>query len=279
MDNPAFRGFLGEDAARDLTQLQAACYLASRSNGRLILKGGLAMRALYRSPRLTKDVDFDADPSFEAATLDRQVRRALEDTRSAARFTEYRVDCIKKPSDGTGRWRLTGQIANQGAVRWVVEVSMRPLPPPDRLVMATIVPPPDYRIHSFPIRAYSAAEMSNSKMSALLSPNRNAPRDLYDLHILAQDPEASPARAWCDLSQDDLNTIRSQAPSAIDAITYQSAVSELFRFLSPLDREAMTPVRWETLKVELSVQIDAWLAETQRLKESTANPLPPGESR
>ncbi len=44
---------------------------------RLILKGGLAMRALYGSTRLTMDVDFDCEDTLSRQPLSGHMNKAL----------------------------------------------------------------------------------------------------------------------------------------------------------------------------------------------------------
>jgi hypothetical protein len=57
-------GFGAEAEMRDRTQMQFIALLARQGAHRFILKGGMAMRALYGSTRLTKDVDFDGEDSL-----------------------------------------------------------------------------------------------------------------------------------------------------------------------------------------------------------------------
>jgi predicted nucleotidyltransferase component of viral defense system len=62
-------GFSDEAHARDLCQLQFLAQLMRQGADRFILKGGMAMRALYGSARLTKDIDFDCEDSVSTQSI------------------------------------------------------------------------------------------------------------------------------------------------------------------------------------------------------------------
>ncbi len=62
---------------RDRTQMQFIALLARQGAHRFILKGGMAMRALYGSTRLTKDVDFDGEDSLSQQSMRAQMPKAL----------------------------------------------------------------------------------------------------------------------------------------------------------------------------------------------------------
>jgi hypothetical protein len=60
-------GFSPEAEFRDRTQMQFVALLVRQGASRLILKGGMAMRALYGSTRLTKDVTLTAKTVFPSS--------------------------------------------------------------------------------------------------------------------------------------------------------------------------------------------------------------------
>jgi hypothetical protein len=70
-------GFGAEAEMRDRTQMQFVALLARQGAHRFILKGGMAMRALYGSTRLTKDVDFDGEGSLSQQSMQTQMPKAL----------------------------------------------------------------------------------------------------------------------------------------------------------------------------------------------------------
>ena len=70
-------GFSPEAEFRDRTQMQFVALLVRQGASRLILKGGMAMRALYGSTRLTKDVDFDCEDNFSQQSMQTHMSKAL----------------------------------------------------------------------------------------------------------------------------------------------------------------------------------------------------------
>ena len=55
---------------REMAQARLLMGIFSRSVHRqVVLKGGLAIRSLYNSPRYTKDIDLGQDPSSSLASL------------------------------------------------------------------------------------------------------------------------------------------------------------------------------------------------------------------
>ena len=57
--------------------MQFMALLMRQGASRLILKGGMAMRALYGSTRLTKDVDFDCEDNVSQQSMQSHMNKAL----------------------------------------------------------------------------------------------------------------------------------------------------------------------------------------------------------
>lgn len=113
----------------------------ANSGNRLTLKGGMAMRALHGSVRLTKDIDYDCSPEFPVQTLKKQVGSALKQAGISAGLTSIKVDCTMEEG-ATCRWRLAGMpLGGTKQVRWDVEVSRRGPPQSEFLVSPTFVAP------------------------------------------------------------------------------------------------------------------------------------------
>lgn len=78
VDSAKSLGFSDEAEARDRCQLRFLAHLMRQGADRFVLKGGMAMRALYGSARLTKDIDFDCEDSVSAQSMKAQMPKALE---------------------------------------------------------------------------------------------------------------------------------------------------------------------------------------------------------
>ncbi len=62
--SPSEKGFDDRLTAIDRCQVALLREIVGQYGPRLVLKGGMAMRAIFGSMRLTKDIDFDREPSL-----------------------------------------------------------------------------------------------------------------------------------------------------------------------------------------------------------------------
>src|SRR5689334_10024979 len=123
-------GFSPEAEFRDRTQMQFIALLVRQGASRLILKGGMAMRALYGSTRLTKDVDFDCEDNVSHQSMKSHMSRALLQAARLAGLAGVEVDQTKQ-GDRSARWRIVGTAAGDVRIVWEAEVSRRGVPPPE----------------------------------------------------------------------------------------------------------------------------------------------------
>ena len=100
-----------------------------------------------------------------------------------ARLLGPQVDELKV-TPTTVRMRLAG-TASGTPVKFMVEVSGRSAPVEGSHARVTVVPPARYGIAPFAVAAYTHDMLAATKVAAIMSPNRNVPRDTYDLHELA----------------------------------------------------------------------------------------------
>src|SRR6202167_4783844 len=103
-------GFGAEAEMRDRPQIQSVALLARQGAHRLILKGGMAIRALYGSTRLTKDVDFDGEGSLSQQSMQAQMPKALLQAARQAGLNGIDVQQTKA-GDRSSRWRIIGRTA------------------------------------------------------------------------------------------------------------------------------------------------------------------------
>lgn len=252
-------GFGSEAEMRDRTQMQFVALLVRQRADRFILKGGMAMRALYGSTRLTKDVDFDSEGSVSQQSMQAQMPRAL--TRAARQAGLIGIDVQQtKIGDQSNRWRITGLTAEQVATTWEVEVSRRGIPPADFIETRQFQIPIAYRIPNFNVRVYGPAAMAGGKVNALLSLNRSVPRDVYDLHELMRN-NADPTPLWISrIPREFLALKRPEVMAKIDGIGFPLANSELLPYIAPDVRETIDEARWDEIRLEVADQVEVWLA-------------------
>ena len=143
MYDPASEGFSASLCAIDRCQVGLLRALATRYSARLYLKGGMAMRALFGSLRLTRDIDFERDPSLSNDSLRKALPAALRAAALASTLQAPGVS-ITKDTPTTLRASLAATLKETGEpVHFEVEISGRGLPPPEYLVRLNLVPPID----------------------------------------------------------------------------------------------------------------------------------------
>lgn len=227
---------------------------------RYILKGGMAMRALYGSARLTKDVDFDCEDSLSSQSMSARITRALQHAGREAGLTGANVEQTKD-GERASRWRLTGATREGVAITWEVELSRRGVPHAAYIETTTIQPPFDYRVAPFVARVYAESAMAASKVNALLSDLRSVPRDVYDLYDLAS-RGATPVELWiAHLPREMLERKKAMALEKISAIGFELANAELLPYLARDVRATINAKRWDDIRLAVAAAVGRWLDE------------------
>lgn len=261
--NPKDRGFSDAMSAIDRCQIAMVRELANSTDGRLILKGGMAMRIAVGSMRLTKDVDFDRADGVSTASVQSSVKKALHYAAQSAGLRAPEIDAGKS-TETTVRMRLAGTVAG-AVVQFVVEVSGRNPVPRDCQARIQVAPPARYGIAPFVMTTYSHAMLAASKVMAIMSANRNVPRDAYDLNdLLSTDPVAIIARR---IPLAVLQDMQSNVLDKVCAIDFAQAQQELLPYLPPDQREALNQARWDELTLTVAQTVQTWV--TQALTRST----------
>lgn len=258
VDSAKSLGFSAEAEARDRCQLQFLAQLMRQGASRFILKGGMAMRALYGSARLTKDIDFDCEASVSAQSMKTQMPKALEQAARMAGLVNIKVTQTKA-GDLSSKWRLDAQLKGEQTMTFDVEISRRGVPDDLYVTTTTIQAPYEYRISPFVVRVYTEMAMAASKVNALLSENRNVPRDVYDLYDFVQHG-VDPSPLWiAHVPREVLQRKRDAVWAKIDGIKFEQAYDELLPYIPPGMRENLDEQRWESMRADVAAQVDTWL--------------------
>lgn len=227
---------------------------------RYILKGGMAMRALYGSARLTKDVDFDCEDSVSDRSLATRIPNAIEQAARSAGIIEQKIDRTKS-GERASRWRLVGRTRDGIALTWEVELSRRGVPSARYVETRPIQPPYEYTIAPFVARVYSETAMAAGKVNALLSDNRSVPRDVYDLSDLVR-RGASPVALWIEhLSRENLERKRDAVLPKVTLIDFPLANAELLPYLARDIRTTIDEKRWGDMQLEVAEGVGRWFAQ------------------
>jgi len=174
---------------RELFHLALLRQLNARLSGRsYAVKGGICLRFFHRSPRLSEDMDLDIVSSVRAATLVNAVDSVVDGRAMLATLMPFGVAAIKatkpKQTETTQRWKVMLQMSGDEELRTKVEFSRRR----DEVRFLTGVPDSNllrhYKAAPFAAQYYDAVRTSAQKIEALAADNRDALRDLFDLHHL-----------------------------------------------------------------------------------------------
>jgi predicted nucleotidyltransferase component of viral defense system len=253
-------GFGLEAELRDRTQMQFVASLMRQGASRFILKGGMAMRALYGSVRLTKDVDFDCEGTVSQQSMQSHLPKALLQAARIAGLTGIDVTQTKK-ANLSNRWRVRGATGAGLHVTWEVEISRRGIPPAQFIETRRFEVPAAYRLPNFTVRVYGPAAMAGGKVNALLSDNRSVPRDVYDLHELIRQ-QADPTLLWIQrVSRKVLQSKRKLVTAKIDRIGFDLANAELLPYIAPDIRAMIDAARWDEIRLEVAEQVEHWIAQ------------------
>jgi len=253
-------GFSAEAEARDQSQMSFLSSLMRQGADRYILKGGMAMRALYGSARLTKDVEFDCEDSVSSQSMSTRISKALQQAAREAGLTQVDVERTKA-GERASRWRLTGATREGVGVTWEVELSRRGVPDEAYIETTTIQPPFDYRVAPYVVRVYAETAMAAAKVNALLSDNRSVPRDVYDLYDLAR-RGASPVTLWIGhVPRETLDRKKAVVLKKISAIGFKLANAELLPYLARDVRATIDAKRWDDMRVAVAEAVSRWFDE------------------
>lgn len=255
--DPQQLGFSQGLSIIDRCQIAMLRELAHAHDSRLILKGGMAMRVVVGSMRLTKDVDFDRAEGVSTASVQSSVKRALHYAAQSAGMRGAQID-PGKSTETTARMRLAGDAAGI-PVRFVVEVSGRNPVPKSCQTRVPVTPPSRYGIAPFVVTSYSHDMLAASKVMAVMSANRNVPRDIYDLHdLLAAHPQDILATR---ASRDELLPLKEGAVDKICAIEFTQAHQELLPYIPPDQRDALNQQRWDEMTLNVAQTVQGWLTK------------------
>jgi predicted nucleotidyltransferase component of viral defense system len=217
----------------------------------------MAMRGLYGSTRLTKDVDFDCEDSVSRQSMQAQMPPALTQAARAAGLSEINITQTKD-AELSNRWRVQGLHPDGPRITWEVEISGRGIPPVKFIETRPFATPISYRIPNFSVRVYGAAAMAGGKVNALLSENRSVPRDIYDLFELTEQ-QADPVALWIQrIPRETLEARRPQVMQKIDLITFAFANTELLPYIAPDIRAGIDAARWDEVRVRVADSVDQW---------------------
>lgn len=242
---------------REIIQTRLLAGIFSRSvKNQVVLKGGMAMRALFGSQRYTKDIDLAQNPSQSLAGLQKLMKAAIAE--SVNGFLDDVVVTTPKQTDTVARWKIHGKTRNRTEIALTVEVSRRGIPE-GATVHETMHSVPDARTDTVMVDVYSKEAMLGSKIFALASDNRVAPRDLYDLDLLIRMEVRPEPALFAEI--DDLDAFLLHLWNKIDLINWPQFEQEVLPYMPDAARSRIDRDAFEAMQVRVGSALDTWIGE------------------
>lgn len=248
---------LGVDhVVRDLVQARFVSAVFTQAAGDLVLKGGLAMRSIFGSSRFTKDVDLQTTPRLPKARVASIVRQALKEAMATGFLKDVSMS-EPKQTDTVQRWKVTGTVG-ETPIHMTVEVSRRGLPPAAHIVTRQMT---DLTGKERPAYSYSSSAIAAGKVAALASPNRVAPRDVYDLDLLISTDVEPPIDLLVGMGRKELQEALAELWPKLDLMTFKLASESLLEYLPREEAAKFDETSWEERRLRTGENVERWLHE------------------
>jgi len=241
---------------RDLVQARVLGAIFARSlKHEVVLKGGMALRALFCSERLTKDIDLAQEPGRPLAGLQKLMRAAIADaTRGVLQDV---VVSEPKQTATVARWKVHGNTPTGTHVGLTIEVSRRGFPK-DHITHKTYQPA-GARMPAVTIDVYDAEAIAASKVFALASENRVAVRDLFDLDLLIR-MEVRPPPSLFDGVKDKAALIK-DVWTKIELMSWPQFQNDVMPYMDESARSRFDAARFADMQAIVGVNVESWLTD------------------
>ncbi len=233
----------------------------------LVLKGGMAMRAVHGSVRYTKDIDLDADERASKERIQGVVRRSIERAVSSGLIANATVTTPKQ-TDTTLRWKITGtQPSSSAPMHLTVEVSRRPKLIEGHVVEVALDKAFNRTGRDVKIQVLDSQHIAVTKVLALTDPMRMAPRDLFDLNVLLEAGVKDPGPLLAQLSDAQLRLplLMAELWPKIEAMSYEQFRNDVVPYLPTTVGLAIDSEAFETMRVDVGVAVERWLQSAASL--------------
>ena len=243
--------------ARDLVQARLLGAIVSGTvRSEIALKGGLAMRILTGSMRYTQDIDLAASPSIPKKTVASCIERAVAELRSTGLVKGLELHEKSKQTDTTQRWTVKGVIGTH-EVAIKVEVSRRQEVKADDVTKGSYSPAPG--LGAIGVNCVNLPSMAAGKFDCLQNPNREAPRDIYDLYILVTMDVRPTREALQAYGREKLAGLRDMVWAKLEKLDYERAKSELLPYLPPEIAARLDEARWDEIRYVVEDKVGQWI--------------------
>lgn len=227
----------------------------------LVLKGGMAMRAVHGSVRYTKDIDLDADLRHSKERVHGIVRRSIDRAVSSG-LIENATVTEPKQTETTMRWKILGtQPGSQVPMNLTVEVSRRATFLQGRVMEVAL--PAEYGggAVGVKVQVLDSQAIAVTKVLALTDPHRMAPRDLYDLHVLIEANVEEPAYLLASLpnAAERLPQAMAELWPKIESMTFSQFQNDVSPYLPAGISAAINEESFDDMRLQVGENVEKWL--------------------
>jgi len=239
----------------------------------LVLKGGLAMRAVHGSVRYTKDIDLDADLIHPKERIHGIVCRSITRTVSSGLIDNARVT-EPKQTDTTMRWKINGNMPGSSApMQLTVEISRRA-----SLMSGHIIEVPMSEKYApggsgVKIQVLDSQAIAVTKIMALTDPRRMAPRDMYDLFVLIKAEIQEPSVLLSSLPAERLQEAINELWPKLELMTFKQFSNEVIPFLPGIVASSFTEESFAEMQLTVGERVQMWLEAAERLQKGIRSPI------
>ena len=239
----------------------------------LVLKGGMAMRAVHGSVRYTKDIDLDADLRHSKERVQGIVNRSIDRAIGSGLIANARVS-EPKQTETTLRWKIVGtQPGSDAPMNLTVEVSRRATVANGHIIE---VPLPDAYgggASGVRVQVLDSEAIAVTKVLALTDPKRMAPRDLYDLYVLIEANVSDPTHLLASLpnASERLPQAMAELWPKIEAMSYAQFRTDVTPYLPESVAAAIDEDSFDDMRLKVGACVEKWLKSA-----TEASITPPG---
>lgn len=249
--------------SRELLQAKLLIELMSQAiHNELVLKGGLAMRAVLGSTRYTTDIDLDAVMPASVSRIQGIVRRSIDRiTKQQGLIGDAQVS-EPKQTETTLRWKVNGRApGTTRPVSLTVEVSRREWPAPFRTEHIELNKEFAGGAVRGRVLTLDAQALAVCKVLALTDPKCDAPRDLFDLSVLLETTLDAPAALLASQSRERLEQALAELWTKVESMGYERFTTDVVPYLPPNIAAAVTQEIYEEMQVNVGANVEQWLED------------------
>ena len=264
--------FLENPVCREALQARLLVELMSNAiHKELVLKGGMAMRALHGSMRYTKDLDLNAHPSISKERVQGIVQRSIKKALATSGLINNPKVTEPKQTDTTLRWKIFGtQPGGTEPIHVTIEVSRRKPHLHGHTTECSMPAQFGQPADGVKIHVIDSQHLAICKVLALCDPHRQAPRDIFDLDILIQAtlPDMGALLAQIPDAAQVLPRALKELWSNLEAMPYEQFRQEVIPYL-PADTAALyTESYFDTMRLKVGERVEQWLQEAMEKDQS-----------